>query len=174
MAVQETIAFIGGAGNTCPVLMKKMARENLRLLFISKNGNEEVGEFVQQLEAEKGPDAEIEVVNCLKDSCWEADIIAFIDPETIEEELVNKMKEVATQKAVLFITVQEADSQVKCTGHMKELEALLPHSNIVMLRLDSAKLEASLMGKNQDALEAVSQVMRKCGYSIQVQDNRRD
>ena len=162
MEVQETIAFIGGAGKNCPVLMKKMAQGNLRLLFLY-NEEEKVQDFVEQLK-EGQNEAEIEVVNCVKESCWEADIIAFVDPGAIEEELLRKIKEVATQKILLLITTEHKDNTSSFVCRISDLEKELPFSKIVSVKVDSRGMKAELSAKDPEALETVAEVMGKAGY----------
>lgn len=167
MEVQETIAFIGGAGKNCPVLMKKMAKGKLRLLFLY-NEDEKSLDFVQQLRAEQNAEAEIEVVNCVKESCWEADIIAFVDPEAIEEDVLRKIKEVATQKILLLITTEHQDNTSSFVCRVSELENELPYSKIVSVKVDSLGMTARLSAKDQDALKMVGEVMGKAGYETEI------
>lgn len=163
MEVQETIAFIGGAGKNCPVLMKNMAQGKLRLLFLQneENGNQK---FIEQLQVEQDEQAEIEVVNCVKSSCWEADIIAFVDAEAIEAELLKKIQEVATQKIVLLLHTEHAEEKTPFSCKMEDLKRDLPHSKIVEVKVDSAAMTAAISAAEEEAGETVSQVLRKAGY----------
>lgn len=166
MEVQETIAFIGGAGKTCPVLMKKMAQGRLRLLFLS-NEDQKVLDFVKQLRTELDDQADIEVESCVKNSCWEADIIAFVDPEAIEAEVLETIKTVATQKVVLLITTEYNDNTSSYACKLGDLERELPYSKIVMVKIDSSGMIAALTASDAEALEIGTQVFRKAGYTVE-------
>lgn len=165
MEVQETIAFIGGAGKNCPVLMKKMAQGKLRLLFLY-NEEEKILDFVDQLRSGQVNEADIEVVNCVTDSCWEADIIAFVDPEAVEAEVLEKIKSVATQKIVLLIHTEHAGQSSSYSCKMEDLERDLPYSKIVIVKVDSATMKAEISGSDE-ALETVAKVLRKAGYATE-------
>ena len=164
MEVQETIAFIGGAGKNCPVLMKRMAQGKLRLLFLY-NEEEKIQDFVEQLKSEQDRDADIEVVNCVTTSCWEADIIAFVDPEAIEADVLEKIKTVATQKIVLLINTEHGEKTTSYSCKMEDLKRDLPYSKIVVVKVDSATMKAELSGTDEEALDTVFQVLKKAGYS---------
>ena len=165
MEVQETIAFIGGAGKNCPVLMKRMAQGKLRLLFLYTEAQDDHA-FVDQLRLEQDREAEIEVVDCVKSSCWEADIIAFVDPEAIEAEVLEKIKTVATQKIVLLIQTEMAAETSAYSCKMEDIKRDLPYSKIVVVKVDSEKMTAQLSGLDKEALETVSLVLEKAGYVI--------
>ena len=166
MEVQETIAFIGSADKNCPVLMKRMAQGKLRLLFLYKE-EEKIQDFVDQLKSEQKGEAEIEVVNCVTNSCWEADIIAFVDPQAIDAEVLEKIRTVATQKIVLLINTEHAEKNASYSCRMEDLERDLPYSKKVMVKVDSAAMKAELSGDDKEALDTVSQVMKKAGYATE-------
>lgn len=157
MAMKNTIAVIGDAGKICPVLMKKLAQENLRLLFVSED-EEKINSLSQQLKLE-APSAEVEMINCGKEGCWEADIIAFIEPEDIEKAFVERIKSVATQKIVLIIA--EGDGN---TFPAEELLLMLPHSKVVWVRSNSEAMKAKIKGKDEEAVSTVSVIFEHAGY----------
>lgn len=172
MGVKETIAFIGGTGKTCPVLMKKLAQEELRLLFVS-NDQEQLEELSKQWETE-GTSSEIELIHCAKEGCWEADIIAFVDPGNIQEQQVEKIKEVATQKIVLCIlTGKPGETTTPSTARKEDLKQWLPHSKIVWAIINSEEMQAEIYGNNIEALDLISALLEKPGYSTKKLINKK-
>lgn len=166
MAVKETIAFIGGNEKTCPVLLKNLAGKDLRLLFVFSE-EEQMDELAKQLNLEE-TSAEIELVHCAKEGCWEADMIAFINPENIKAPLVERIKEVATQKIVLCISTGKEEKHDFSGTQAEILQQLLPHSKIVRVLIDSEEMKARVSGKNTEALEVVSSIFEKPGYKTNI------
>lgn len=161
MAERKIIAILGEVGSFCPALAEKLAEQHLRLLFVSTKGQKNT-EFSEKLRQMK-PSAEIEFINCEKEGCWEADIITFTDFSYIEPELVQRIREVATQKVVL--AVSEGNEGKESSGKISELRELLPHSHVFQVVLDSGKMEAEITGSTDDAKE-VKVIFRNAGYKI--------
>lgn len=160
MAAQETLAFIGGTGKTCPAMISKLAQENLRLLFVG-NDKEQMEIFSRQLEKEEK--AEIEVIDCAREGCWEADIIAFTDPGNISDPVVEKIRVVATQKIVLCIITEKGVLGDLC---MDKLGKLLPNSKVVGVVINSTDMRAQIFGIDPEALNTISRIYEKAGYAI--------
>lgn len=162
MSAKETIAFIGGKEGTCPILLSKLAQENLRMLFVFGDADE-MDELSKQLILTETV-AEIELINCPKEGCWEADIIAFVNHENIEARLVKRIKEVATQKIVLYVSTGKNRKHDLSGIQAEILQELLPHSKIVRVIIDSEEMKAEVSGKNKEALDTVLAVFEKPGY----------
>jgi len=73
------------------------------------------------------PGAQVEIVDCVKEGCWEADIIVLAIASHEMEEVIEKIREVATQKIVLIILNHEDDSSLSFIK-AQELKRLLPYS----------------------------------------------
>ncbi len=159
MIVKKTIAFIGDVSKTCPVFIKKLTQENLRLLFVCSDEEE-----IKKIAAQEGLSAEIELIDCVKDGCWEADIITFVDPENTDEQLVQRIKDVATQKFVLSIFTGMEDKNNKSVPGTESLQELLPHSMVVGVRLFSEDSKAFISGKHQEPIRTVSVIFENAGY----------
>ena len=102
-------------------IVNQLASMPYRLLLISHKENElkKLAETITK----QYPGAEIESVRCVKDGCWEADIIIIAVEAEEEKRVAELMKEVTTQKAVIVVSENENDC--------KELEKILPYSKIV-------------------------------------------
>ena len=102
MAVKKTIAIIGATGEMGSVLAKALINSNYRLLLMSRDKSK-VGKLSAYLKR-KTPTAEIAVIECEKEACWEADIILLAVPYKVEREVAEKIREVATQKVVIDVS----------------------------------------------------------------------
>lgn len=160
MAAKETLAFIGGTGKTCPAMISKLAQDNLRLLFVGHN-KEQLEIFSRQLE--KDEKAEIEVIDCAREGCWEADIIAFTDPENVSDPVVERIRVVATQKIVLCMITEKSVLDDLC---MDKLGRLLPNSKVVGVLINSTDMRVEVFGIDPEALSTISRIYEKAGYAI--------
>lgn len=164
MNTKETIAFIGDIEKTCSLFLGNLVQMDLHLLFIYKN-EQQAGDMEKQLEL-KNTVAEIEIIPCAKEGCWEADIIAFVQPEDVQAPLVERIKEVATQKIVLCISDGKAKKHAFSETQIKQLRQGLPYSKIVRILIDSEEMNATIYGENKEARDTVAKLMENAGYKI--------
>lgn len=75
------------------------------------------------------PDAEVEVLDCLVDASWEADIIILVVAVCKEKEIAAMIKEVATGK--LVIRIADAGEEAE-----EELCTELPYSKVIKVRCE--------------------------------------
>jgi len=121
MAVKKSIAIIGATEKAGSEIASKLAKDDYRLLLVSNN-EKELTHLLNNINKNK-PIAEIDTIGCIKDGCWEADIIILAVDSNDAKEIVEKMKEVATQKIVVqILSQQNIDTS---------LQHLLPYSKIV-------------------------------------------
>ena len=158
MMVTKTIAVIGDTGKFRPSLVKMAAEQQLRLLFVSHDvaQNEAAQEELKHL----ATSAEIEFIHCEKEGCWEADMIAFTYPETIDPKLLARIKDVATQKIVLVVSDRDMQTQ------KEDFQELLPHSQVVNLKIDAEEKKFVISGHNVEAVNEVEQFMKNGGYNL--------
>lgn len=154
MAAKKTIAIIASTEQKTSTIVNKFLVENYRLLLLEKEPNQ-----LNELSAEiklKHPSLEFEIVNCLKDGCWEADIIILDVSCGEQKEVAELIKDVATQKPVISFSDHENI----------ELENLLKHSRVVTVVNAGGMNESSLCGKDRDALIEVSEILKNVKQSI--------
>lgn len=125
----KTIAILGEYDQQLIPLLRGLAEHNLQLLFVS-HSNEKNVELIEQFDKFES-DSELEIYGCEKDGCWEADIIIVYKPQETLINIIQKIKEVSTQKTVLVI-------QPSIEFNFKEL---LPHSRVIELGLDDLRFE---------------------------------
>ncbi len=161
MAVEETIAVVGFRSNNPSIFLENLKNQDVRLLIIPAGEGEKVS-LNKQFE-NNSTKAEIEVLDCAKDGCWEADIIAFLNPVDLEESLLDRIKEVAIQKPVLYIFEEaSAETEVKA----EKLQEKLSNSIILKVKIDSEKESAIVSGTDSQYIKQVSAMLRKAGFSV--------
>lgn len=121
----KTIAIIGEYEGFSTTLLKTLAEQNLQLLFVSEDQEKNV-KLIKQFEQFETV-AEVEFISCEKEGCWEADVIILYKPSMISSAVVERIREVATQKTVLVI-----DNTPASKLNFKEL---LPHSKVIEVEL---------------------------------------
>ncbi|AVR46821.1 hypothetical protein C7S20_17000 [Christiangramia fulva] len=154
----KTIAILAESWKISPELLKVLDKPKLRLLFVAKDEDNKKGliEVLKPLEL----NAEIDFTSCEKEGCWEADRIVVLKPEQPSVELIEKIKEVATQKPVWVISEDpEATKQV-------DLKQLLPNSRVIEIGLKEKTQEISLCGKDAEAKSEIRQFFENSDYQI--------
>lgn len=162
MAVEETIAVVGLQSGKLSGFVERLVRDNFRILVIpgSKDQAERIMEEIRTLK----PGGEVEVLDCAKDGCWEADIIAFINPHDFENKLIDRIREVAVQKVI--VAVFEGVSIDIANERYAALKAALPHSKIVRLIVLSGEEKVSMWGDDSEAIQRVAVLLEKSPYTI--------
>lgn len=163
MGVKETIAFLGDAGTLCPVLMKNLAEQgNYRLLFVSDDLTD------INLQDITG---DVELIQCAKEGCWEADIIALVDPEEITAEVVNRIKDVATQKILLCIETEHRQKSCFSIEKLKALQVEFPYSKLVYINVNFQQMTVQVHGDNQEARDSISSIFESSGFNATTEVN---
>jgi short-subunit dehydrogenase len=154
MAIKKTIAIVGATNELGRAIVNKFAFTPYRLLLVSPKINE-----LEKLTAtlnQQATVAEIEPLECVKDSCWEADIITIAVAPSEQKEVSVLMKEVSTQKIVVVVSENE--------NECNELENVLPYSKIVNAFINKETNEVSLSGKSESVNEEISNIFKQAGY----------
>lgn len=162
MTVKETIACIGGGKRTDIPFLKRLAQAPLHLLFIS-NGETTKEEVLNQLGGTK-IQAEIDWMECAKEGCWEADMIIFINLSEIEPVLLDRIKEVATQKIVLCISTEGQEKKAVVNAQVKTLRGALPHSKITGVLIEGEEAQVEITGKDPEAIGVITDLFDGLGY----------
>ena len=147
-----TIAILGEAGDLPSALAQAVMQQDIRLLFISRNP--ENSSALSEL-SDVAASAEVEFHTCEKECCWEADIIVFTNLAEVEPVLVQRIKQVATQKIVVLIT---REGQETSEINRIDLQKLLPFSKLVELRQRGEKFD--IFGRNREANLTVGRLFK--------------
>lgn len=168
MAVKKTIAIIEAAGETGAAIANRLATANCRLLLLS-DGNDRSIQLADYIK-EETPNAEVEVSDCVKEGCWEADIIFLPDPSQKNNEVIEKVREVATQKIVVRVSGSGFNASFTM-ANAGELQRLLPFSKVVAVFNNPPSTEAFLAGDDKEAMEIIAGILRTAGYHLSGTDH---
>jgi predicted dinucleotide-binding enzyme len=157
MSVKKTIAIIGATEYKGTAIANHLAKSNYRLLLIS-NDMEKLSYLSESIFL-TSPNAEIDILECVKDGCWEADVIILAIACNEEKSIAEIMKEVATQKIVVSISDERNTNE--------ELQRLLPYSKIVKASLTSASNEVSIKGNDEEANAEIADIFKDAGYKVE-------
>lgn len=180
MNTKQTIAVIGATGNMGSGISKSLSKGNYRLLLFANQLSK-----LQTLEAEIleiNPSADIEITACPTESSWEADIIILAVPYAVQQQIAQKIKEVANQKIVISIANplnETYDGLVTApnTSAAEELEKLLPNSKVIKAFntvfapdftqpiIAGSQADAFIAGGDQDALQTVNELVITAGFN---------
>lgn len=155
MTVKKTIALIG-TGRSGERHVNKLVN-NYRLLTVMENISQNFA--LPHLNIQEESLSEVEIIDCAKEACWEADIIALFGPEHIKRGLIQQIKEVATQKTVVAFNEIHGGASIISNGY-STLRLLLPHSKVFWVVMDPASKQAIIEGNEEDAsvVENMSQL----------------
>jgi len=151
MAVRRTIAIIGSAGNMEQAIVSALAKGNNRLLLIGED-NDRLTRLANEI-IKTIPAAEIEIMNCAFDGCWEADMIILDVPYAGHKEVAEKIRDVATGKTI--ISIYNSTEETLSNKNNEGLQKLLPYSKIVHLTVTTntdETIDALIAGINAETL----------------------
>lgn len=162
MATKKTIAIIGATGKEGSAIAKSLAKGPYRLLLMGNNA-EKLQILHNNISTGDLP-AELEIAECPKEACWEADIIIFTIPYSAETEIAAVVSQYVTGKVVIDIMAGDALSQ------QKDLQDLLPNSKVVkVFNLNFSTPEKdkianiAIEGSDEDALQSAAEVLKVAG-----------
>ena len=150
MAVKNTIAVIASTKEKAKAIVQKISKKNCRILLVSKHENEYV-QLKTEIQSEY-PGMELDTIDCMKDGCWEADVIMMDVSEDEKKEVAEMIKEVATQKVVISFSDSEKD------GFEESLQKLLNHSRVIKVSANVCNL--AITGNDEDAIHAASSLLK--------------
>jgi hypothetical protein len=152
VVVKQTVAWIGEIDRS-PKAFHRLV-EHYRLIWVTQD---EINSDPSTIE---NPLPEVEVINCAKEGCWEADII-ILAGELIHQELLEKIREVSTQKIVIIITVE---SKIAWEERISSIIEALSFSKIVEVVVSSE--EAQVSGTNLGAVATANDIIQLLGYRV--------
>ncbi len=163
MATKKTIAVIGATDEKEVAFAKSLLSGPYRLLLIAED-DEKLIQLQEEIKA-VNETAEVEVIKCAREACWEADIIIPFNPYPINNELVQNIKEVSVGKVVVnFVSSIESFDANK-----EKLQELLPYSKIVTVedimvfwseKDQIINSKATVISNDEEALEIVSELLK--------------
>lgn len=155
--MKKTTAILGDTGDFSLEVVKTLMKHEFRLLFVTDN-EERKQVLSNQLEHQNFT-AEIDFLSCEKNGCWEADMIVLLNPDTSSATLVDKIKEVATQKIVM---VAYEGNEINDKSDLREL---LPWSKVVEVNVNTLTKEVSFCSHDAEAKQEVQQLFERSEYN---------
>jgi predicted dinucleotide-binding enzyme len=149
--MKHTVAIIGAGEPDGSILSLLFARSESRLLLSDKDPQRARGVLTELRRT--NAQAEAEILDCARTSCWEADIIVIATPSSSRDEVLEKIREVSTGKIVAAVVSSRSAGDLYARS--------LPHSRFV--RLVCAGYGYTLSGDDEDALETVRRLMDRSG-----------
>ena len=160
---KDTVAIIGASESLGILFAKGLSGATFRLLLMDKS--DEQLNMLRDAILKNNDTCEVDINVCCKNASWEADIIIIAVPAGSQLEISQKIKEVATQKIVLFINPLRA--------LISDLQVLLSHSNMVKVSVDTQGIDnvnfvdnttANLEGTNAAAVTTAIKIMQTIGF----------
>ncbi len=164
----KTVAIVGTTGKMRGVLANEFVKAGYRLLLVAVSPTQfnRMSKYIKEIT----PDAVIEHVECEKEGCWEADLIILAVSRNAIQEVVEKVREVATQKVVLCISDDKSNNYFPFS-EAQELQQALPFSKVVTAFNNIQSPEILVAGDDQDAVQELSEMIAKAGYLPLVAEN---
>jgi len=127
MKTKETIAIIGATGTTGSSIARKLSAQDYSLILTSKEKGK-LRSLKNSLSSGK-TNVSLDLEDCAKDVCWEADIIIMVVAYDAAKEVAEKIREVATGKVV--INIADDDDPSDSVDRTGDLQKLLPDSKVM-------------------------------------------
>jgi hypothetical protein len=161
MAQKKSIAIIGATEKNGEAIAIQLSQIEYNLLLIS-NDKEALDQLSEKIKVHS-PKAEISLIECVKDGCWEADIIILAVPHDEEKIVAEMMKEVATQKIVVDFSNEE-----NAGGG---LSSILPYSKLVKISGDFLSKRIIINGDDEAVNEEIMEIFIQAGYHVYIPNN---
>ena len=154
--MKKTIAIVGATESPGKIIAEKFASMPYRLLLISNKTNEL--DILKNSLSVINPETEIEALDCVKDGCWEADIIILAVPSNNMKHIVERIREVATQKIVVEVIIEKENRE--------ELSKSLPYSKLVNVSGDF-QAQLFICGEDKAVNEEIKEIFILAGFKIE-------
>jgi len=178
--MKQSIAIIGAAGNMGSGLARALAKTNRRILLADPT-SEKLNELVADIKTDT-PNADVEILDCSHEACWEADIVIPAVPYAAQSEVVATIKDVVTGKIVIsivnpFNATYDGLVTASTTSGAEELATLLPYSKVVkafntvlsgdfdIATVEGETCDCFVAGDDEQAVTAVSQLVKDVGFN---------
>jgi NADPH-dependent F420 reductase len=181
--MKKTIAIIGAGGKMGSGLAWNLAKAEHRMLLAgpTKAKLEALAEDIRK----HTPAADVEILDCLHEASWEADVVIPAVPYSSQAEVAERIKDVVTGKIVVGIanplnTTYDGLVTDSTTSAGEELATLLPHSKVVKafntvfsgdfntLAAGGERIDCFVAGDDEQAVSVVVQLVKDAGFNPQV------
>src|SRR5690554_4586502 len=166
MGIKETVAFVGSADQPEIDLINKFCQQNYPLLIVADDSKQGI-QIKEQIAQHITSSENIEVIECAKEGCWEADIIVLANSGHIDKTILEKIADVATQKIVILTSFSGDDGSSR--NPIKNIQSVLPNSKVVQVRFNTFGAEVFVSSLSTEAAFTTVSILETLGYQAQVE-----
>jgi predicted dinucleotide-binding enzyme len=163
MSNRRTFAVLGVSEINSIFLAKQIAKTNPVLLF--DNDAVVLNTVYSQILSEH-PNANAEIMICPTNASWEADVIILSNAAATDGNLVEKIRNVATGKIVLFLENKKNTDE----NSPEKLQDLFPFSKVIQSfeSADNSNDSVLLKGNNKEALKTILTLFTSIGLKANI------
>lgn len=165
MSNRRTFAVLGVSQTNSIFLAKQIAKTNPVLLF--DYDTVKLNTVYSQILSEY-PNAHAEMMICPTNASWEADVIILSNAATTDVNLIEKIRNVATGKIVIFL---ENKKSTNTSGNTDEkLQHLFPFSKVVhsFESADESNDSFFLNGNDKQAVKTILTLLTSIGLKADI------
>jgi hypothetical protein len=168
MLPKEIVAVLGVSETNIVFVATQIAKTNAVLLF--DRDTSVLNSVFSEIQTAH-PNANVEKMICPTNASWEADIIVLSNDSVIDGNGINKIRNVATGKLVLFF--ENAFTTDVESYSYERAQALFPFSKVVHICESKAIPSDSfdISGNNQEAVQTVFTLLTSIGLKAIAQKN---
>lgn len=168
MSPRKIVAVLDVSETNSVFVAKQIAKTNTVLLF--DRDTSVLNRVFSEIQTAH-PNANVEMMICPTNASWEADVIVLSNDSVIDGNGINKIRNVATGKLVLFF--ENAFSSDFESYSYERLQALFPFSKVVHVCESKANPSDSfeISGNNQEAVQTVLKLLTSIGLKASAKKN---
>ena len=153
MPIRDTVAIIASDDDKALEVANVVWLKEHRVLLVAKYP----GQMTQasQTIQEQYPDAEVEVMDCMKEGCWEADLILLNIEDEDEAPVADLIREVAIQKPVVRL-ITDLDASDKAI----RLQQLMTHAKVVVASKMTVTCKIVLSGNDATTVHRIQDILK--------------
>lgn len=165
MSNRRTFAVLGVSEIKSIFLVKQIAKTNSVLLF---DHDAVVLNTVYSQILSEHPNANAEMMICPTNASWEADVIILSNPAATDVNLIEKIRNVATGKIVIFL--ENKKNTINFESTLEKLQYLFPFSKVVQSFESMDEIEDSVLlkGNDDEALKTILTLFTSIGLKANI------
>lgn len=165
MSNRRTFAVLGVSEINSIFLAKQIAKTNSVLLF---DCDVVVLNIVYSQILSEYPNANAEMMICPTNASWEADVIILSNAAAIDVNLIEKIRNVATGKIVIFL--ENKKNTINFESTLDKLQYLFPFSRVVQSFESMDEIEDSVLlkGNDDEALKTILMLFTSIGLKANI------
>lgn len=165
MSNRRTFAVLGVSETNSIFLAKQIAKTNPVLLF---DHDAVVLNTVYSQILSEHPNANTEIMICPTNASWEADVIILSNAAATDVNLIEKIRNVATGKIVIFL--ENKKNTINFKSALDKLQYLFPFSKVIQSfeSMDEVEDSVLLKGNDKEALKTILKLFTSIGLKANI------